>query len=106
MNDFEDSVRNALRREAAPPDFAVNVLAKVRAPKVIALPLWRRPVVWAMAAGVSLAAIVPSAALEYQRRREVQALEARRELFIALALTRTKLQQTRERIQRTTRHTL
>ena len=106
MNDFEDAVKAALRREDVPPDFAAKVMARVCSPKVIAMPLWRRPVVWAVAAGISLAAIVPSVALEYQRRREVRALEARRELLIALALTRTKLQQTRERIQRNTRHIL
>ena len=110
MNDFEQEVKSALRRDPAPPDFTAKVLARVadhegRA-KVVRLPVWRRPAPWALAAGISIAAIVPTVATEYRQRREARALEARRELLIALGVTRAKLQQTRERIQRTTRHAL
>jgi hypothetical protein len=107
VNDFEQEIRSALRRDPAPPDFAAKVLARVAEQeipaKVIRLPVWRRPAAWAIAAGLSIAAIVPPVAIEYRQRREARALEARRELLIALEVTRTKLQQTRERIQRTTR---
>jgi hypothetical protein len=110
VNDFEQEMRSALRRDPAPPDFAANVLARVAdqesRDKVIRLPVWRRPAAWAIAAGLCIAAIVPPLAMEYQQRRAARALEARRELLIALEVTRTKLQQTRERIQRTTRHAL
>jgi hypothetical protein len=110
VNDFEQEMRSALRRDPAPPDFAAKVLARVaeeesRA-KVIRLPIWRRPAAWALAAGISIAAIVPPVVMEYQQRREARALEAKRELLIALEVTRAKLQQTRERIQRTTRRAL
>jgi hypothetical protein len=113
MKELDDLMRSALSRDEEslqpPPDFAAKVLAKtvgLRKTKVIAMPLWRKPAAWALAAGLSIAAIVPPSAMEYQRRREARALEARRELFIALELTRVKLRQTKERIQRTTRHTL
>lgn len=108
--DFEAEIRAALRREPAPPDFAATVLARAAAldpkPKVTQMPLWRRPAAWLLAAGLAISAITPPAISEYQRRRELRALEAKRELLLALSITRAKLQQTRERIQRTTRHAL
>lgn len=109
MNEFDDLMKSALRRDPAPPDFAAKVLAKAAAldrPKVLPMPLWRKPAAWALAAGLCVAAIVPPSVMEYQRKREARALEAKRELLLALQVTRLKLQQTRERIQRTTRHTL
>jgi hypothetical protein len=113
MNDFEDTMRSAMRRDPAPADFAARVLAKTtaldgaaRRPKVLTMPIWRRPAAWAMAAGLTIAAVVPPSVMEYQRRREARALEAKRELLLALEVTRLKLKQTRERIQRNSRHTL
>jgi hypothetical protein len=109
---FEDELRGALRREAAPPDFAAKVLAAAKAPaktpgKVITIPLWRRPTVaLAMAAGLTLAALIPPAVWEYHRRQEVRGLEARRELLVALTIARTKLIEARVKIQRAQRHPL
>jgi hypothetical protein len=109
-DDFEAELRASLKHQPAPPDFAAKVLARAEAfsakPKVVVMPVWRRPVTWAVAAGLMLAAIVPPTVLEYQRRRDEKALQAKRELLYALSLTKAKLQQTRERIQRNTRHTL
>ena len=109
-DDFEAELRASLRHEAPPPDFAAKVLARASAlsakPRVVTMPFWRRPVTWAVAAGLMVSAIVPPTILEYQRRREEKALQAKRELLYALSLTKAKLQQTRERIQRNTRHTL
>ena len=110
MNDFEEDMKAALRRNPAPPDFAAKVLARVAdeqaGTKVMKIPFWRAPSAWALAAGLAVAAVVPPAVMEYRNRREARALEARRELLIALTVTRNKLQQTRERIERTTRHAL
>ncbi|HZL57899.1 MAG TPA: hypothetical protein VFC21_12485 [Bryobacteraceae bacterium] len=97
---FEDDLRAALRHEPAPTDFAAKVLSRTRAG-------WRRPAVWAIAAGITLAALAPPAVLEYRHRREERGLEAKRELFVALRITRAKLQQSRERVHRATaRHIL
>jgi len=108
--DFESELRAALRAEAPPEDFAAKVLARAAAlspkPQVIAIPLWRKPAAWALAAGLAVAAVIPPAASEYQRRRELRALEARRELLLALSITRAKLRQTRERVQKNTRRIL
>ena len=114
-DDFEAELRASLLHEPPPPDFAAKVLARAglsakpalsAKPKVVTMPLWRRPVTWAVAAGLMVTAIVPPTVLEYQRRRAEKALQAKRELLYALSLTQAKLRQTRERIQRNTRHTL
>ena len=98
--DFESELRAALRREPAPPDFARRLR------KRLPVPIWRRPVSWAIAAGLLLAAAIPPAAVEYHRQQQERAMEAHRQLVIALRITNVKLRQTRERIQRATRHTI
>jgi hypothetical protein len=116
---FEDELREALRREPAPPDFAAKVLARAQAAKrgaipngrvpakVVSVPLRRRPAVAiAIAAGLALAALIPPWVSEYHRRQEIRGLEARRELLLALTITRAKLIEARARIQRAQRHTL
>ena len=91
---LEDELRQALRREPAPADFAANVRARVPVKK-------RRPALaFAVAAGLALTALIPPAVSEYHRRRQARAFEARRELLIALSITRTKLLQTQTRIER------
>jgi hypothetical protein len=97
---FEDELRAALQREAAPSDFAARVLAKTRRPRV--LPFWRRPVTFAIAAALALTALVPSTV--YQYRQHQRAIEARDQLILALSITRVQLQQVKERIQHNTRH--
>jgi len=99
---FEQELRDALRREPPPPDFAARVLARVPRKEVIVLPVWRRPLAWALAAGLAVALLAPPAAMEYRRREQARAIEARRQLYQALAITRVKLQESRERIQRAT----
>jgi ElaB/YqjD/DUF883 family membrane-anchored ribosome-binding protein len=103
---LEDGLRDALRREPAPVDFAAKVLARTVVSPIRALPWWRRPVTLALAAGLILGALIPTAMFEYQQREERRALAARNQLMAALAITRTRLQQAKARIQRQTRHTL
>ena len=107
---FEDDLRAALQRQPAPSDFAVKVLARAlieEKAKVVTLPVWRRPAVWAIAAGIAITALLPPAVLEYRHQQELRAREARRELVFALNITRAQLRQTRDRVHRATaRHTL
>lgn len=109
-DDFEAELRGALRQEPAPPDFAARVLARAAAlaqkPKVIEIPVWRRPATWAIAAGLTVTALIPPTVMEYRHRQELRAMEAQRQLYIALSVTQAKLRQAKERIQRNTRHTL
>jgi len=112
--DFEKELRMALRREEPPADFAAKVLARAKEsktaeerPKVVEMPVWRRPLVWAVAAGLAVTALVPPAVQQYQQRRqEERAMKAEKELLFALSITRAKLQHTREKIQRSTRQPL
>ena len=111
---FEDDLRSALRREAAPDGFAERVIALARsggaasggAKRPIPIALWRRPLVWAIAAGLLVAAAIPPAASEYRRRREERAMAAKQELLLALTVTRVKLRKAQEKIQRTQRRAL
>jgi hypothetical protein len=98
-DDFENELRGALRREPAPPDFARKLKAR------ITRPIWRTPVIWAIAAMLLLATLIPPAASEYRRRQQERALDAHRQLIVALRITGVKLRQARERVQRSTRHT-
>lgn len=101
--DWERELRAALRREPAPVDFAARVLAKVPR-KTAAIPFWRRPVAGlAIAAGL-MAALIPPAISEHERRREAQAMEARRELLVALSITRTRLIQAKTMLQQASTH--
>ncbi|MDE3196092.1 MAG: hypothetical protein KGN84_07105 [Acidobacteriota bacterium] len=106
---FDDDIRAALRREPAPSDFAAKVLARAaQLEKVVQIPVWRRPSSWALAAGLAIAALTPPAIVEYRHRQEEQrAIEARNQLMLALRITRTKLQQAKERVHRATaRHAI
>ena len=103
---IEDGLRDALRREPAPVDFAAKVLARTVVSPARGLAWWRRPVTLALAAGLILGALIPTTIFEYRQREERRALAARNQLMAALAITRTRLQQAKARIQHQTRHTL
>jgi negative regulator of sigma E activity len=97
---IEDDLRAALRREPAPADFAARVLAQTTPAQTRVLPFRRRPVGLAIAAALVAAAVVPSA-WEYRSRR--RAHEAKDQLILALSITRTQLQQVREKVRQNTR---
>ena len=102
---LEDDLRRALRREPAPEDFAARILSKTTLAKTLAktrvLPFWRRPVTLAIAAALTLAALIQP--VVYQHRRQQRALEARDQLVAALAITRVQLEHVKERIRQNTR---
>jgi hypothetical protein len=95
---LEDDLRRALRPEGAPAGFAARVMAKKRV-----VPIWRRPVVWSIAAGLTVAAMIPGV---HEYRRHERGIEARDQLLLALSITRDRLQQVKEKIQQNTRHRL
>jgi len=116
MNEnLEDVLRESLRREAPPADFAAKVLAKAgaEAPRatlsVVAgnsakKPWQRRSFTLALAATLAAVAIVPAVVLDYQHKQEeARGLKAKQDLLTALAITRDQLQQAREKVRRTTR---
>jgi F0F1-type ATP synthase delta subunit len=102
---FEDQLRRSLRREAAPPDFAATVLARAAASRNV-ISFWRRPLTLALAAGLSIAALLPPTVAEYRRRQEEQAAEARAQVLTALSITKTQLLRVSAKVQKNTRRTL
>ena len=106
---MDEELGVALRREAAPPDFAAKVMAGTRA-ELRAVPVsavrstwvWK-PFTLAVAAGLTAMAIIPAIVYENQRRDEARGMKAKQDLLTALAITRDQLEQTKEKIRRTTR---
>lgn len=97
--EFERVLRDALGREAAPPDFAAKVLAKVRQGRVVKIHWWqRRSALLALAAAIAVAAVVPPVWVEH--RRQERAVEAHRQLVLAMQITRAKIIATRQKIRR------
>jgi len=90
---LEDDLRRALQREAAPPDFAARVLARTRP---------RRAFLFAVAAAVTVAALVPPGIYQYRQRQK--ATEARDQLVLALSITQVQLLHIQQQIQHHTRH--
>ena len=100
---FEDEIRAALRREPPPPEFAARVVALAgQQKKVRVMNAWRAPSTWALAAGIAVAALIPVGVVEHQNRERQRGLQAKAELYTALRITRSKLQQTKERVRRAT----
>ncbi len=109
---LENVLRESLRREDAPPDFAAKILARTvdSVPELSVVPKrpksWlQRPVTLALAATLAAVSIIPFAVVDYQRREEARGLKAKQDLLTALAITQDQFRQTKERIQRTTRKT-
>jgi hypothetical protein len=99
---FEKALRDSMRRQPAPQDFAAKVLEKAGHAKKTRTWL-QRPLTFALAAAVAAIAIVPAVLVEHERREQERGLQAKRDLLTALAITRTQLQHAREKIQRTAR---
>jgi hypothetical protein len=96
---IEDDLRRALRREAAPSDFAATVLAHTTRRS-----LSGRVAVLALAAALAFAVIIPTTVHQYRQRQH--ALQAKDQLMAALSITRAQLQQAKEKIRRNTRNKL
>jgi hypothetical protein len=96
---LEEELRQALRRESAPDDFASQILARTR----VTRPFWPRAAAMALAASLAVAALIPSA-IGYRERR--RALQAKEQLATALTITSIQLQQIKEKIYRNMRPTL
>ena len=93
---FESDLRDALRRQPAPPDLTANIMAALGAPAS------RRPVRRRLAGILGLAAVltlVISTTFHYiEQRREGE--RAKTQLMLALRLTSKKLQETQQHLQR------
>ena len=93
MNQFEDDLRAALRREEPPPDFAARVIARTR-------PAPRRSA-WVAAIAACLLAGLGS--FEYQ---QYEGRKAKRELLLALHITGIKLNIAQQKVIELNRRTI
>lgn len=93
---FEDDLRAALRREPAPENFAAEILRRShkQTPR-------RRLFLLPLAAVLATAALIPPA-LQY--RDHHRAIEARDQLAMALTITQSELEHTRQKIRANVRH--
>jgi hypothetical protein len=114
MNPFEEKLRNALRREAAPEGFAERVLARTRGlPPPGARAWWRfgafltSPVLrWALAAA-AVCLVIAAGVVQHERqvrlRREGEM--ARVQVRQALRIASVKLNVARKKVQEINRET-
>ncbi len=104
MNPWEESLREALRRKAAPEGFADRVLARIRELPVREKRPWfraflARPALrWAVAA-LCLAIVVSVAYREQQVRQRRQGEIARMQVKQALRIASAKLNAARRMVQ-------
>ena len=99
MDQFEDDLKQALKRVDPPAGFEQRVLARLSRrtpPRQL-----RRFTVWAVAAGFALASFGGVALYRYQQQQR-RAVEASDQLLLALRVTGQKLDAVRNRINHTT----
>lgn len=89
-DDFEDQLRETLRRRDPSPGFAERVIARANPPK-------RARPAWAIAAIAAMLAVGVFANHEYQQRR---AEDAHRRAMLALSITAKKLNLFRDKVLR------
>lgn len=104
---LHELLRESLRREDAPPDFAAKVLAKAPAPKMVVIPKlpkswWRRPATFALAAALAGMVIIPTVIVEQHRREQERGLKAKQDLMTALAITREQFGEAKVKLRQTT----
>ncbi|MGO8731598.1 MAG: hypothetical protein ACLQVM_02265 [Terriglobia bacterium] len=115
MNRFEDKLRDALRREAAPEGFAEKVMARIRGLPQPAAIAWRqfgavfaRPVLgWALAAA-AVCLVVAAGVLHHERqdRLRQEGEMARVQVRQALHIASVKLNAARKKVLEINQETL
>jgi anti-sigma-K factor RskA len=103
MTDFEDQLREALRRPEVPAGFANRVLAKLPEayPAQAPRPVWRRVALWA-AAVLVVAASVTGWQVERARDERARGEKAREQVMLALRITGKQLNHAESRVRQVT----
>jgi hypothetical protein len=114
MNPFEEKLRNALRRKAAPEAFAEEVLARARALPQPGARAWRqfgtflavRGLRWA-AAAVAVGLLIVASLVHHQRQERLhrEGEMARVQVRQALRIASVKLNVARKKVQEINRET-
>jgi hypothetical protein len=106
MNPLEQTLKKALRREAAPENFAVKVLARASQsstePKVQRnqwFSFFSRPLIrWSAFATVAICLIVGGVHYRNVQRERAKGEAAKQQLMLALRIAGSKLQLAKERV--------
>ncbi len=106
-NLLEDALRSALRREAAPDDFASSVLARVAQAdsrrRTVQTESWlnifSQPLVrWAAFAAVSICLVLGSVYYRDLQRERAKGEAAKQQLMLALRIAGSKLQLAKQKV--------
>jgi hypothetical protein len=95
MMDFEDQLRESLRRTEPPAGFADRVLAQAAAERHDNRRRWTR---WGVAGAMAASLFAGALGLEQWRERQ-RGQEAREQLLQAMEITGSKLQRIQKKIQ-------
>ena len=93
MNPVERDLREALRREEAPPGFAERVLARARQSEAPQGHSW----VWLAAAALVLL-MIGGVGIVREQRRQAEGERAKEQLMVAFRITGSKLRDVQERL--------
>jgi hypothetical protein len=97
MNQLDDELRDALRRQAPPPDLAERVIARTRALDGHRAPVRRQPWAWALATAAALAfSLAPLAYMRHVRARQGE--QAKEQALLALRVTAESLRGVQQRV--------
>jgi len=106
MNQMEEQLKNALRRQDAPPDFAEQVLARVAGhnsiPQVRRAPWWQLftpPLVrWAAITATATSLVIGNIHYRNLQRERTKGEAAKQQLMLALRIAGSKLQLAKARV--------
>jgi hypothetical protein len=111
MNQFENEVRESLRRRNPPKGFAERTLARIREAEVLKTPSrWNqlRSVLssrgWRWAAVTSVLVLSVGLFTYSERARRLEGERAKEEVLFALRLTGSKLREIQEHVKRVQEH--
>ncbi|HYP12740.1 MAG TPA: hypothetical protein VEQ63_02355 [Bryobacteraceae bacterium] len=101
MSQFDDELRSAFQREAAPDGFAERVMARLPERRnVIAMPRRQWSPSWRAAVAAMVIAAVGAGTYEHHRVEQAEGERAKEQLVFALEIATEKLQKTQAKVFR------
>ena len=106
MNQFEDDLKSALRRQQAPPDFTERVLARIAEQnsrtQAVRTPWWSifmQPLVrWAAVTATAASLVIGGIHYRTVQRERTQGEAAKQQLMLALRIAGNKLHLAKARV--------
>jgi hypothetical protein len=103
MTNFEDDLKQALKRQAPGADFTARVLARCAEEDASGRTggwrmFWAAPW-WRLVAVVGALVLVTGGTAYEQHERQVRGMEAKRRVMLAMRIAGTKLQEVQQRVR-------